>query len=225
MKIFTQTDLKTAARCRAASTTWHVRLSSDEFRRDITLTNIRKHHKVLLQISDQETYCSTESFCLVNCIDGEIVVALMPEELGPRGWWSVISSDCGMVCVRYSTTDFDLRFLVWNPLLRFARQLDDPADTLYRQAVIENAFGYRAGADNYYVVHMSKRHIVDSFLHCNIFNSAEGCWKHRYINDQRLTHLGASSVFHLGKAVWVYWGGRGATIATHVVVLDAEPFF
>ncbi|RYR08987.1 hypothetical protein Ahy_B05g076940 [Arachis hypogaea] len=131
MEIFIQTDPKTVARCKTASTTWHVPLSSDEFRRDNTLANIRKHHKVLRQIGDQERYCSTESFCLVDCIDRGRVAAPMLEQLGIHGWWSVIGSDYGMICVWYSPTDFDLRLLVCNPLLRVAQQLDDPADTLY----------------------------------------------------------------------------------------------
>ncbi|XLR65678.1 hypothetical protein S83_016350 [Arachis hypogaea] len=190
-EIFTRTDPKTAARCRTASTTWRIRLSSNRFRRDNTLANIGKHRKVLLQIGDPETYGSNESFCIVDC---------------------------------YSTTGPDLRLLLWNPLLRVARELDDPADKLLKQAVIGYAFGYRAGTDNYCVVHMSKRHVLDRFLHCNVFNSADGCWKHAYINDQRLTHLDEGSAFHLGKAVWVNWGGRGLIIATHVVVLDAETF-
>ncbi|RYQ89658.1 hypothetical protein Ahy_B09g096191 isoform B [Arachis hypogaea] len=117
MEIFTRIDSKTAARCKIASTTWPVRLSSDEFRRDNTLANIEKHHKVLLQIGEQEMYYSTESFCLVDCIDGGKVAAPMPEQLGPCGWWSVISSDCGMICVRYSQTGFDTRLMIWNPLL------------------------------------------------------------------------------------------------------------
>ncbi|RYR61997.1 hypothetical protein Ahy_A04g019282 [Arachis hypogaea] len=224
MEIFTRTDPNTTARCRAASTTWRVRLASDEFRRENTLTNIGKHHKVLLQISDEKTYCSRVSFCLVDLTDGGTVAVPIPAQVGPSGWWYVIGSTCGMVCVQYSTTGFDLRLMVWNPLLRLARQLDDPADTLLKQAVIRYAFGYLVGTDNYYVVHMSKRHILDRFLHCNVFNSADGSWKHGYINDQRLTHLGNTSVFHRGKAVWDNWGGRGATIATHVVVLDAGTF-
>ncbi|XLR27588.1 hypothetical protein HN51_040891 [Arachis hypogaea] len=224
MEIFTRTDPKTAARCRTASTTWRVRLSSDRFRRDNTLANIGKHRKVLLQIGDPETYSSKESFCIVDCVDGGIVAAPMPEQLGPRGWWTVIDSDCGVICVQYSTTGPDLRLLLWNPLLRFARVLDDSADKLLKQAVIGYAFGYRAGTDNYCVVHMSKRHVLDRFLHCNVFNSADESWKHAYINDQRLTHLDEGSAFHLGKAVWVNWGGRGLMIATHVVVLDAETF-
>ncbi|RYR66312.1 hypothetical protein Ahy_A03g012300 isoform A [Arachis hypogaea] len=224
MEIFTRTDPKTAARCRTASTTWRVRLSSERFRMDNTLTNIGKYRNVLLQIGDPERYGSTQAFCIVDCEGGERVAAPMPEQLGPGGWWNVIGSDCGVICVQYSTNGPDLRLLLWNPLLRTARQLDDPADKLLKQAVIGYAFGYRAGTDNYCVVHMSKRHVLDRFLHCNVFNSAEGSWKHAYINDQRLTHLDEGSAFHLGKAVWVNWGGRGLTIATHVVVLDADTF-
>ncbi|XLR36055.1 hypothetical protein HN51_045397 [Arachis hypogaea] len=224
MEIFTRTDPKTAVTCRAASTTWRVRLSSDKFRRDNTIANIGKHQKVLLQMGDQETYCSRVCFCLVDCLDGGRVPAPMPKQLGHRGWWSVIGSDYGMICVRYSRAGFDTGLMVWNPLVRVARQLDDPADTLWKQAVIGYTFGYRAGAENYYVVHISKRHLRNRFLHCNIFNSADGFWKHKYINDLRLSHLGASSVFHLGKALWVNWGGRDATVATHVVVLDAVTF-
>ncbi|XLR51699.1 hypothetical protein S83_002372 [Arachis hypogaea] len=148
----------------------------------------------------------------------------MPEQLGPHGWWTVIGFDCDVICVQYSTNGPDLRLLLWNPLLRIARQLDDPADKLLKQAVIGYAFGYRAGTDNYCVVHMSKRHVLNRFLHCNVFNSADGSWKHAYINDQRLTHLDEGSAFHLGKAMWVNWGGRGLMIATHVVVLDADTF-
>ncbi|XLR27586.1 hypothetical protein HN51_040889 [Arachis hypogaea] len=224
MEIFTRTDPKTAATCRAASTTWRVRLSSDKFRRDNTIANIGKHQKVLLQIGDQETYCSRVYFCLVDCLDGGRVPAPMPEQLGHHGWWSVIGSDCGMICVRYSRAGFDTGLMVWNPLMRVARQLDDPADTLWKQAVNRYAFCYGAGAKNYYVVHISKRHLRNRFLYCNVFNSADGFWKHEYINDLRLSHLGASSVFHLGKALWVNWGGRDATVATHVVVLDAVTF-
>ncbi|RYR50414.1 hypothetical protein Ahy_A07g037017 [Arachis hypogaea] len=123
------------------------------------------------------------------------------------GWWSVIGFDCGMICVRYSQAGFDTGLM-------------DLADTLWKQAVIGYAFGYRARTENYYVVHISKRHLKNRFLHYNVFNSANRCWKHEYINDQCSTHLGASSVFHLGKALWVNWGGRDATVATHVVVLD-----
>ncbi|RYQ81474.1 hypothetical protein Ahy_Scaffold1g107395 [Arachis hypogaea] len=196
MEIFTRTDPKTAARCRTASTTWRVRLSSERFMKDNTLTNVGKYRNVLLQIGDPERYGSTQAFCIVDCVGGG----------------------------RYSTNGPDLRLLLWNPLMRIARQLDDLADKLLKQAVIGYAFGYRAGTDNYYVVHMSKRHVLDRFLHCNVFNSAEGRWKHAYINDQRLTHLDEGSTFHLGKAVWVNWGGRGLTTATHVVVLDADTF-
>ncbi|XLR40567.1 hypothetical protein HN51_018741 [Arachis hypogaea] len=202
MEIFTRTDLKTAARCRTASTTWRVRLSSERFRKDNTLTNIGKYRNVLLQIGDPERYGSTQAFCIVDCVGGGRVAAPMPEQLGPRGWWNVIGSDCGVICVQYSTNGSDLRLLLWNPLLRIARQLDDPADKLLKQAVIGYAFGYRAETDNYCVVHMSKRHVLDRFLQCNVFNSAEGSWKHAYINDQRLTHLDEGSAFHLGKAVW-----------------------
>ncbi|RYR25945.1 hypothetical protein HN51_047657 [Arachis hypogaea] len=174
MEIFTQTDPKTVAKCRTTSTTWRVRLSSDEFRRDNTIANSGKHHKLLLLIGDQETYCSRVSFCLVDCLDGGRVPAPMLKQLGPRGWWSVIGSDCGMICVRYSRAGFDKGLMVWNPLLRVARQLDDPADTLWKQAVIGYAFGYRAGTENYYVVHISKRYLKNRFLHCNVFNSADG---------------------------------------------------
>ncbi|XLV02448.1 hypothetical protein S245_016785 [Arachis hypogaea] len=99
MEIFTRTDPKTAARCRTARTTWRVRLYSDRFRRDNTLANIGKHRKVLLQIGDPETYGSTKGFCIVDCVDGGTVAAPMPEELGPRGWWTVIGSNCSAICV------------------------------------------------------------------------------------------------------------------------------
>ncbi|XP_057733881.1 uncharacterized protein LOC130949074 [Arachis stenosperma] len=174
MEIFTRTDPKMAARCRTASTTWHVRLSSDRFRRDNTLANIRKHRKVLLQIGDPETYGSTESFCIVDCVDGGRVAAPMPEQLGSRGWWTVIGSNYGVICVQYSTTGPDLRLLLWNPLLRVVRPLDDPANKLLKQAVIGYAFGYRAGIDNYCIIYMSKRHVLNRFLHCNVFNFTEG---------------------------------------------------
>ncbi|MED6142785.1 hypothetical protein PIB30_000344 [Stylosanthes scabra] len=84
------------------------------------------------------------------------------------------------------------------------------------------AFGYKKDTDNYYVANLSKCHIKDSFVHCNIFSSAEGEWKRGYIKDAGIKVLSSSSVIHQEKAIWINMAGRHSTTGDDIVVLELE---
>ncbi|MED6172334.1 hypothetical protein PIB30_049121 [Stylosanthes scabra] len=104
------------------------------------------------------------------------------------------------------------------------RELEDPAERLCRQAMSGYAFGYKKDIDNYYVANLSKCHIKDSFVHCNIFSSAEGEWKRSYIKDARIKVLSSSSVIHQEKAIWINMAGRHSTTGDDIVkIVENRP--
>ncbi|MED6172335.1 hypothetical protein PIB30_049122 [Stylosanthes scabra] len=160
----------------------------------------------------------------LNIPDGSAVPCLLPIEFGRHGWWTIIGSQYGNVCIRYSLEGFTPAIKTWNPLLDRSRDIEDPARNLYRQAMSGYAFGYTVGTYKYFIVHVSKRHIKDRFVHCNVFSSTEDKWKHGYMEDGGLRNLSSNSVFHEGKAFWINWIGRFFTIASDMAVFDVERF-
>ncbi|XLS70450.1 hypothetical protein HN51_027315 [Arachis hypogaea] len=224
LEIFRRSEPKTAVRCRALGKVWNEILSEYSFMKENTFATKGKHLNLLLQVGLAAWVYSPDNISMIDCVNGAVIPCQLPIEIDQSGWWSVIGSENGMLCLRYSINGFNSEVLVWNPLLKSLRCLEDPADKLLRQAVIGYAFGFTPRTNQYFIVHVSKRHIRDRFLHCNVYDSAYGEWRHGYIKDQRLKNLGDSSAVYRGKAFWINWVGRQSNIASDIVIFDVVTF-
>ncbi|XP_020964815.1 uncharacterized protein LOC110265823 [Arachis ipaensis] len=199
-------------------------LSNYSFMKENTFVTKGKHLNLLLHVDLAAWVYSPDNISMIDCVSGAIIPCQLPIEIDQSGWWSIIGSEYGMLCLRYSINSFNSEVLVWNPLLKSLWCLEDPVNKLCRQAMIGYAFGFTPRTDKYFIVHVSKRNIRDRFLHCNVYDSAYGEWRHGYIKDQRLKNLGGSSVVHRGKAFWNNWVGRQSSIASDTVIFDVVTF-
>ncbi|MED6180860.1 hypothetical protein PIB30_013943 [Stylosanthes scabra] len=224
LEIFIRTEPKTATTYRALGKTWNQLLQEETFLKENTFKNEGRHSKLLLQIGKHMLFSSPDLLCTLDPNVGRITSRSLPIQFGCNGWWNFIGSQFGVLCIRYSLQGFIPAIKVWNPVLNRVRDIEDPTEHLHRQAVSGYAFGYTTRTDKYHVVHVSKRHIKDKFVHCNVFNSSLGEWKHGYISDGGLQNLSQSSIFHEGMALWINWGGQNANHASDIVVFDVELF-
>ncbi|MED6216811.1 hypothetical protein PIB30_011402 [Stylosanthes scabra] len=183
IEIFTRTDSKTATRCRALGKAWNQLLQEDTFLKENTLKNDGMHSNLLLQIGRAPWISSTDCLCTLDPSRCRLGARTLPIQFGRNGWWNFIGSQYGVLCIRYSIDGFIPAIKVWNPLLKKVRDIEDLAQHLYCQAVSGYAFGYTTKTNKYHVVRVSKRHSKDKFIHCNVFNSADGEWKHGYATD------------------------------------------
>ncbi|MED6119908.1 hypothetical protein PIB30_016117 [Stylosanthes scabra] len=159
LEIFARTEPKTTTRCRSLSKAWCTTLTTYTFRKENTFANTRKHNKLLIQVGLAPWISGPDALSMVDIQDGALIPCVLPFQVTPGGWWIVIGSEYGMVCMRYSEGGLSTSIKVWNPFLKKVRHLPDPTDRMTRQAMFGYAFGYTLNTDNYVILHVCKRHI------------------------------------------------------------------
>ncbi|XP_057739728.1 uncharacterized protein LOC130956751 [Arachis stenosperma] len=114
LEIFRRSEPKTVVRCRALGKVWNEILSEYSFMKENTFATKGKHLNLLLQVGLAAWVYSPDNISMIDCVSGAVIPCQLPVEIDQSGWWSVIGSKNGMLCLRYSINGFNSEVLVWN---------------------------------------------------------------------------------------------------------------
>ncbi|MED6180036.1 hypothetical protein PIB30_006525 [Stylosanthes scabra] len=177
-KIFVKCHPKTVRRLRMLSHHWNDRL------RGYNSYNDKTHWVVAVDAEDD----------IVSNIQ-------FPVQLEDYGYFSIIDSDRGNLCINYSKTWEEVKLMVWNPLTKVVAEVDDQSYKYWGFNVSIYAFGYLKDGWQYRVVYLFKKIYTDRKFNWLMWNSLKRYWSHEGEFESDIHKIGPTSVVIKGDEI------------------------
>ncbi|RYR67264.1 hypothetical protein HN51_012199 [Arachis hypogaea] len=179
-KIFAKANSKTVGRCRSTNQSWRYTLLTPSFVKEHYKQNKNREQSVIIGIGYYPANENSQWFERVDAQTGEHLDLNIPVAINNFGYYALIGSDHGNLCLRYSQDGLISRLLIWNPLTRMLAFASDEARKHSRYAVSIYAFGYLEDTIEYRIVHVYKRHYSDTKMSWTFYNSYKRNWTEQF---------------------------------------------
>ncbi|MED6183666.1 hypothetical protein PIB30_039785 [Stylosanthes scabra] len=218
----------TVGRVRCTSNTWRWQLRGPEFAR---LNWIANDHRSVTDLFGHgySSYGEKSNWAThVNAGDNSVNIVRLPFEIKEAGYFTIVGSDNGNLCVKYSHTGEDTEILVLNPLTKKVVHVDDQSYRHIFYKVSVYAFGYlKDSYKDFHVIYLCKNSFHDKNLRWMLWDSRLRYWRTRGVYLTEIEKVGPTSVAVAGVVFWIGWGGFFNLEPTHLLAfsLDKEVFF
>ncbi|XLR12293.1 hypothetical protein S83_040231 [Arachis hypogaea] len=142
LKIFTKSDPKTVGKCRCLNKTWNGRLSTPMFAKQNWFENKDKNRNVIIGVGLPSMEENSIWFTRTNVDCPQQIPLNIPVVINQFGWYSIIGSCHGVLCIRFSQKGLDSNLLIWNPLIQQFHTVSDEARQHCCHVVSLYAFGF-----------------------------------------------------------------------------------
>ncbi|MED6163468.1 hypothetical protein PIB30_080207 [Stylosanthes scabra] len=216
--IFMKCDPRTVGRVRCTSNIWKWRLRGALFAKQNWIANQHRSGSALLGLGYSDFGDRSHWSKQVNSGDGSIHIVCLPIQLRDAGYYTIIGSDNGNLCVKYSLTGEEMELLVVNPLTRSAVHVDDESYKFRGYKVSVYAFGYlKDSYKEYRVMYLYKNSYEDKKLNWMVWHSLEQKWKTRGTYQTEIEKVAPKYVVVGGVVFWIGWGGFFNLDPTHLL--------
>ncbi|MED6205791.1 hypothetical protein PIB30_020917 [Stylosanthes scabra] len=163
----------------------------------------------------------------VNAGDDSVNIVRLPFEIREAGYFTIVGSDNGNICVTYSETGEDRELLVLNTLTKKYVHVDDESYKYYFYRVSVYAFGYLKDSTEFRVIYVYKNNFRDKSLSWMSWDSRLQYWRTRGVYVTKIEKVGPTSMVVNGVVFWIGWGGFFNLEPTHLLAfsLEKEIFF
>ncbi|MED6152090.1 hypothetical protein PIB30_088670 [Stylosanthes scabra] len=192
--IFMGSDPRVAARCRSLSKHWEHVLLSDKFILENFKANRERKQSVIVGIGYPPTNQKSHWFVRIDAKSGEQIPLNIPANINIFGYYSMIGSDHGNLCIRVTESGINSRLLIWNPLTDESTWVADKGWKKRNYAVALNAFSYMVDSTDYRIIRVWKGQVEQRQLSWCVYKSEQEAWCE---ND--------------GSIFWIGWGGQDFT--------------
>ncbi|MED6127992.1 hypothetical protein PIB30_093354 [Stylosanthes scabra] len=226
-KIFTKCHPKTIGRLRMLSHHWNDRLRGPVFARLNWRENDERDKSLMVGCGYTSYNDKSHWAVAVSAKDGAVSDVRVPIQLEDYGYYSIIGSDRGNLCVKFSKTGEQVEFMVWNPLTKVVAEVDDQSFNYWGYSVSVYAFGYLSDGWQYRVVYLFKKMYSNKKFNWLKWNSLERYWSQKGEFEYDIHKIGPTSVVISGVVYWIGWGGIMNTHPTHLIgfFLEDATFF
>ncbi|RYR36435.1 hypothetical protein HN51_030044 [Arachis hypogaea] len=219
-RIFVRADPKTVGKCRSLSKAWNFRLCTPNFVKENYKENKERNRSVIIGIgfppSDQNSLWFVRAF--VN--DGSQVQFNVPTENQQFGFYAVIGSDHGNICLRISMGGLNSRLLIWNPLTGKKRYASDESIKHLAHAVSIYAFGFLEDTIEYRILYAWKKNFSQRTLSWSLYTSFEKDWTQSGTFETNMQKIGPKYVVNDGIFYWIGWEGANLTEASSIITFN-----
>ncbi|RYR16211.1 hypothetical protein S83_048876 [Arachis hypogaea] len=219
-KIIVKADPKTAGRCRTLSKGWNFRLCTPIFMKENFRENKERNRSVIIGIGYPPSDENSIWFIRAFVDSGRQVQFNVPIDINQYGFYALIGSDHGNVCLRISMGGLNSRLLIWNPLTRKRRYATDEASKHSGHAVSLYAFGFLHDTVEYRILHAYKKFYTQRTLSWSLYTSFERDWTHVGTFESSVQKLGPKYVVNKGIFYWIGWGGPNLMEAAAIVIFN-----
>ncbi|XLT12074.1 hypothetical protein HN51_057764 [Arachis hypogaea] len=115
-KILVKADPKMVGRCMTVSRAWNFKLCTPTFVKENYKENKERNKSVIIGIGYPPSNQNSLWFIRAFVDDGRQVQFNVPMDINQFGFYAVIGSDHGNICLRISMGGLNSRLLIWNPL-------------------------------------------------------------------------------------------------------------
>ncbi|XP_020970266.1 uncharacterized protein LOC110268448 [Arachis ipaensis] len=168
-----QKDPRTVRRCKSLSKAWNFRLSTPAFVKKNYKENKELKRSVIIGIGHPPGDQNSLWFIRAFVDDGSQVQFNVPSGINQFGFYAIIGSDNGNVCLRISMGGLNSRLLVWNPLINKQRYAPDESIKHLAYAVSLYAYGFLEGTIEYKIIHVYKQNFSQRTLSWSLYTSFE----------------------------------------------------
>ncbi|XP_016200208.1 putative F-box protein At1g46840 [Arachis ipaensis] len=205
LKILVKADPKTVGKCRSLSKAWNSRLCTNLFIKQNYKETKDRDRSVIVGIGSPPSDQNSMWYVRASVDTGRQFNFNVPIEINHYGFYSILGSNHGVICLRISMGGLNSRLLMWNPLTRKRRVAPDEASKHCCHVVSLFAFGYLEDSVEYHIVHVHKRHYSDSTMSWSLYSSVEREWTHEGSFESNVQKLGPKSVVDNGVVYWIGW--------------------
>ncbi|RYQ95416.1 uncharacterized protein LOC107611251 [Arachis ipaensis] len=170
-KILVKTDPKTAGRCRTLNKAWRYKLSTTLFVKMNYQENKNRSTTLIIGVGYPPTNDNSQWLLRTNPQNGKQVQLNLPVNINHFGFYSMIGSNNGNLCIRFFQDGLNSMLLIWNPLTRNVNYVSDEAKKHCCHAVSLYAFGYLFDTIEYRILHVYKRHFSHKSMSWTLYNS------------------------------------------------------
>ncbi|MED6206854.1 hypothetical protein PIB30_030518 [Stylosanthes scabra] len=210
-------DREVNVEAQALSKLWSQRLKGKKFVEQNWRENEGRADSVVVGYG-YTCYPNKTHWCIaVNAYSGEQVALQPPVKVAEFGYFTVIGSDKGNVCIRCTETGEAVRLIVWNPVTKAVADIEDQARNFWTHSVSVYAFGYLNESWEYRVLYLYKNLYRDSSINWVMWNSIHRSWNQFGEHQTQIRKVGPTFVVVRGVVYFIGWGGSFNLIATHVI--------
>ncbi|MED6221863.1 hypothetical protein PIB30_058800 [Stylosanthes scabra] len=225
--IFVKCHPKIVGRLRTLSKAWSTRLEGKDFVEQNWKENEDRDESVIIGYGYTSDGDKSHWGVAVNADSGEETPMELPVSTVQHGFFTIIGSERGNLCVRFSDNGEEIGVMVWNPVTKHVAEIDDKAHLYQRYSVSVYAFGYLDESWEYRVVYLYKSRYEDINFYWYMWNSIHRCWYSLGNYPTEIKKVGPTHVVVRGVIYWIGWGGLFNLEPTHVLgfSLDDANFF
>ncbi|RYR08218.1 hypothetical protein Ahy_B05g075793 [Arachis hypogaea] len=219
-RIIAKTDPKTAGRCRSLSRGWNFKLCTPLFLNEHFRENKDCNRSVITGIGYPPNDENSIWFVRAFLDSGHQVQFDVPVDINQYGFYALIGSDYGNVCLRISMGGLNSHLLIWNPLTRKRRYARDEASTHAGHALSLYAFGFLHDTVEYRIIHAYKKFYSQTTLSWSLYTSFERDWTHSGTFETSVQKIGPKYVINEGVFYWIGWAGPNLADADSIVTFN-----
>ncbi|XLR34620.1 hypothetical protein S83_062520 [Arachis hypogaea] len=214
-----------AGRCRTLNKAWRYKLSTTLFVKLNYQENKKRSTTLIIGVGYPPTNDNFQWLLRTNPQNGEQVQLNLPVNINHFGFYSMIGSDNGNLCIRFSQDGLNSMLLIWNPLTRNVNYVSDEAKKHCCHAVSLYAFGYLFDTIEYQILHVYKKHFFHKSMSWTLYNSFDAAWKDCGSFHSDVKKFGPNSVVDKGSIYWIGWEGVNYMEPSSIVIFSLQKKF
>ncbi|XLR64279.1 hypothetical protein HN51_006746 [Arachis hypogaea] len=221
-KIFSKSHHKTVGKCRMLSKKWRHKLSSPYFVKQHFMENKLRDKRMIIGVGYLPFDEKSKWFLCVDVASGQQFDFNIPIPIDNFGYYVLIGSDQGNICLKFSQGGFNSTLMILNPLTRRMAFVTDKARKHCSHAVSLYAFGYVLDTIEYRIVHVYKKHYKDKVLSWTLYNSYEAEWTYSGNFQTKTQKLGPKNIVDKGVVYWIGWEGVRFEEPTSIITFSLQ---
>ncbi|RYR16270.1 hypothetical protein HN51_067711 [Arachis hypogaea] len=219
-KIMVKADPKTVGQCRTLSKGWNFRLCTNLFVKANYKENKDRSKSVIVGIGYPPGDYNSVWFVRAYIQSGRQVQFNIPMDANQYGFYSVIGSENGIICIKISLGGLNSRLLIWNPVSDKRRYVTDEASKHSAHAISLYAFGFLEDEIEYRIVHVYKRAFRQRNMSWSLYTSFEREWTHSGMFESDVQKLGPKYIVNNGIVYWIGWQGADFFEPAYIVTFN-----
>ncbi|MED6140643.1 hypothetical protein PIB30_095229 [Stylosanthes scabra] len=222
-RIFSKTDPKTAAICRALSKRWCARLSSPLFAKHNFKEKKEKHMHLIIGLGRPPAHDNSVILLKVDMDTKRQFESIVPEDIKHYGNFHVIGSSHGILCLKFYKGTVDSGIAIWNPLTGKREAATDESRKHITHAVSLYSFGHVFDTLDYGILHVFKKCYPLTTLSWCLYSNTARNWNCTGSFESSVQKLGPTYVVHMGIVYWISWEGVAVPRAKSVFAEEVIP--
>ncbi|XLR08922.1 hypothetical protein HN51_045464 [Arachis hypogaea] len=215
--IFLKSDPKTLVACRATNHYWRDKLNAIPFLQETHSKWKARGQFIYLHFTLGPFNQRPDWIMKMDATTGEAMQLALPVTINPGGWFRIIGTANGNVCMRFSSTGKAPQILIWNPAANTLRSIRDPTQHFCTMCTFTYAFLYYPGSSKYAIVHIFKRNLGDQDSWLTMFCAESSDWQYVIPCPKYVKNLDQNCVTSDGVAFWLSWSMHDSTYPSYIV--------